>query len=165
MENQTCVAIGACNNPSNFRWYDDIKDLDLEQVGKDLGVEEFEIVDVEGPFSHILKYVHLSDLVEIHEVLVENYDTQLHLYVECIGVNYALSSDLREIALECSNLFCGVWDSFEEYLETQLDGLGEVPDWIRPYLDIEKYARDESQDYVYTDTADGCVAIWRVSHA
>ena len=160
MKYQTCVAIGAVNNPLNFVWIDDVEDLDLDQIAKDLGVEELEIVDIEGPFSHVLKRVSLADLVEVHEVLVENYDTQLHLYVDCIGLNYALSQDLREVALECSDRFCGIHDSFEDFAETQLDDMEAIPDWIRPYVDVERFARDLQHDYMYSDTEDRCVAVW-----
>lgn len=161
MEFQTCVAIGAVDNPLNFVWLDDVGSIDLEEIAEQLGVEEMEIVDCEGPFSSILKKVNLADLVEIHEILCENYDVQLHLYIACIGVGYALNQDLREVALECSERFYGVYDSFEEFVETQIDDLVEIPDWIRPYFDIERFSRDLEQDYIHCDTEDRCVAVWR----
>lgn len=57
--------------------------------------------------------------------------------------------------------YCGQWDTFKEYAENYAEEVGDwdaMPERLRDYFDIERYARDLAYDY-YFDEATGHV--WR----
>jgi len=113
--------------------------------------EEYAIHDHEGFYDLIGEYSSLSDVWEIHSLLEEHADNEdaLIAYVSWTGDTLADAVDRFE---DCCQ---GEWDSEEAFIEDLLDDSGmlsELPEWARPYFDVEKFTSDLFMtDYVYID--------------
>ena len=113
--------------------------------------EEYVIHDHEGFHGLIGEYTPLAEVWEIHSLLEEHSDNEdaLMAYVSWTGDTLADAVDRFE------NCYQGEWDSEEAFVEDLLDDSGmlsELPEWARPYFDVEKFTSDLFMtDYVYTD--------------
>lgn len=71
--------------------------------------------------------------------------------------DYPVVSDFEEA-------FCGAWTSFQEYAENMAEDIGllnDVPDDLRGYIDMDRWARDLAYDYSVVDGPDCTVYVFR----
>lgn len=64
-----------------------------------------------------------------------------------------------------SHLDCGEWDSFTDFAIDQLQDVGIDSDalaHIEGYFDLDRYARDLSDEYYISDTGRGTVRVYAV---
>ena len=119
-------------------WFDVGPDLEA-QVAKKLGdPDEIAIHDIEGFHGmKIGEYESLDDVIEKAEV-IEEFGPAYAAYSDMVGEKYATSSGF-------SDAYQGEYDSEEAFAEELIDSTGQmddIPEWARPYFDMERYARD-----------------------
>jgi len=72
----------------------------------------------------------------------------LFAYGECIGE----TGEDHDRVRDC---FCGVWDSFSDYVYEDFTDCNEIPDHLVHYLDWEKIERDWEMDHsCFVDESD-----------
>lgn len=103
--------------------------------------EEYAIHDHEGFHNLIGEYTPLAEVWEIHSLLEEHADNEeaLLAYADYTGYSLFDAADYFE------SRYAGEWGSEEEFAEDMLEDSGmlsELPEWARPYFDIERYTRD-----------------------
>ena len=100
--------------------------------------EEWAIHDYEGFCGmKVSEHEPLEELCEIAERLEEHGEAWA-AYVDNIGTQHATVEGFEEA-------YQGLHESLEAYAEQYLEDAGymaELPEWARPYLDVEAYARD-----------------------
>lgn len=60
--------------------------------------------------------------------------------------------------------YAGEWESFEDYVHELVEELGvfsSVPEELRGYVDVGRYARDLESDYTVERTGHGSVHVFR----
>jgi len=107
---------------------------------------------------------HLAEYEDIETVsaLARLIDEFGEMVASTVWGHVAGDADMaRRLLEEC---YQGAWDSLEAWAEDLLESTGEldqVPEHLRPYIDVEAYARDlELNGDVFTVEADGQVHIF-----
>lgn len=104
--------------------------------------EEFAIHDYEGFGGFKFgEYASLEFVVRLYE-LVEEHGVPFAVYVEnfvTTGVNTA--DELDDAESEFTDAWIG-HTSAEDYAEDIINECYDIPEAIRPYVDVEKFARD-----------------------
>lgn len=98
--------------------------------------EEWAIHDHEG-FGNLEEYTSLERVAELCRMLDEHDDAWL-AYVETVGEQYASEENFNDA-------FAGEFDSKEDWAERYADDTGlleSVPENLRCYFDMERFARD-----------------------
>ena len=68
------------------------------------------------------------------------------------------------VVSEFLDAYAGEWDTFRDYAEELADDTGmlaEIPEWARPYFDMDAFARDLSVDHWTEDAPHGGVYVFR----
>ena len=103
-----------------------------------IAAEEWAIHDHEGFYGmSVSEHASFEDLCELAEQL-EKHGEAWAAYVDNIGTQHATVEGFEEA-------YQGLHESLEAYAEQYLEDAGymaELPEWARPYLDVEAYARD-----------------------
>jgi antirestriction protein len=116
-------------------WFDledvlDVEELE-ERLAEELGEGEYEVIDVDDmPF-----FTDLEELVDYAQGYFEHGEPW-RVYVESEGV-------LDEAAFE--EAFVGKYSTETEFVRTLLEDtgeLGQIPDYLRYYIDYQALARD-----------------------
>jgi antirestriction protein len=117
------------------------------------GAEEYAIHDHEGwggihisEHSDIEKLSALACLADVHGFHVLGL-ASLH------GLEYHTPESLKE-AVEFR--YQGHYESAEAYAYDYVSSIGEVPDWVEPYVDYERFGQDMlTHDFDTVDDPDG----------
>lgn len=136
-------------------WIDATQDVDsiFEEIQAMLAAspmpdaEEWAIHDYEG-FGGI----HLSENEDIEKVcelaaLIAEHGEAYALFVDFAGVHYATPEGFEDS-------YCGEWESEEAYAENLWDECGyweHIPENLRCYIDMEKFAHDLFIDDYYSE--------------
>lgn len=112
---------------------DDILDAMQSVVGED---GEWAIHDYEGFGCKIDEYESVENLANLAEAIEEHGAGPVGAYVGYVGMESDLVSAI-------SDVFQGEFDREEDFAESLVeDSLNELPEWARPYFDIEAYSND-----------------------
>lgn len=113
------------------------------------GGDEFDVFDHENT----IRPVTVGQFYDMAEHLDEmNRDTHeaLTALAEWLGME-----TLDELITYHDDYYCGQWDKFEQFAENYADDVGDlaaIPEHLRDYFDIDRYARDLAHDYYYDTT-------------
>jgi antirestriction protein len=133
---------------------DDVHDAiaDMLRQSPEPIAEEWAIHDYEnfhrltiGEYETIDHVIYLADLINQHGEAVALY------------LNHTGSAD------DFDDAYQGTWESeeaFAEHLLEESGQLAELPEWIRPYIDIEAFARDLFIDGYFSIQHDGQLYIF-----
>lgn len=96
-----------------------------------------------------------KDEREFLNTLPEHLHDAGRAYLICVGYTDPETFD---------DAYAGEWDSFTEYAEELAEDTGmlaEVPEWARPYFDMDKFAHDLTFDHATEAAPDGGVFVFR----
>lgn len=127
------------------RWID--ADQSAEGIAKEVelmlstsaepGAEEYAIHDHDGFYGlSIGEYESLERVAEIASLIAE-HGPAFAAYVTNEGAEYATAEGFEDA-------YAGEWGDVDEYASELIDegALGEIPESLAPYIDVERFARD-----------------------
>ena len=137
------------------KWFDlsDFSDEDefaeaCKELHKDESDPEFMFQDFEGIPDGLASESSLTPEFWEWNELDEDDKKMLFAYGECIGE----TGEDHDRVRDC---FCGVWDSFSDYVYEDFTDCNEIPDHLVHYLDWEKIERDWEMDHsCFVDESD-----------
>lgn len=128
------------------------------------GCEEFVCMDTDGlPTSGEPSLAEAARWGEIYEEVGGEQWPALCAWVR--GGSYTAEGRTDfPIVSDFEEAYAGHWPSFQAYAEELADGIGlltDVPESLRPYFDMAKWARDLAYDYNVERAEDGGVFVFR----
>ena len=124
----------------------------------ELGAEEYAIHDFEGFYGlSIGEYDSLESVAELARLIAE-HGPAFAAYVTNEGADYATAEGFEDA-------YVGEWDDVDDYASELIDEgvLGEIPESLAPYIDVERFARDLvlGGDFWTADAPGGNVWVFR----
>lgn len=110
------------------------------------GGEEFDVFDQQ----HTITRCTVGEFYEMAEQLDE-MDRATHEALTVLAQWLGMET-LEELTDYHGDNYSGQWDKFEEFAENYADEVGDlaaIPEHLREYFDVERYARDLAHDYYY----------------
>ena len=112
--------------------------------------EEYEIVDSEGfdPFTRVTGET-LETISKLGELVEEHGEAIAAYYWNDVSI------DLEDLEGSFLDDYVGGFDSFEDYAEHYIEDTGvliDVPDSLKQYFDVAKFARDLRHDFWVHDS-------------
>lgn len=158
------------NGRLHGRWIDVDPDVDMMRAeiaemlaaSPEPGAEEWAIHDYEGFGDYRVSEYESLTLLAIMAQVAEDKNVP----VACVGGFLSLmgcsETDLREAFGES---YRGEWESFEDFAEHEFDELhlDKVPEFVRSYIDYDKYARDLEPEFDWVSDGQGSVWVFQSS--
>lgn len=150
----------ACNGPRDLEH--DPNCQTCKGTGQVPSAEEWAIHDYEGfEGFRVSEFADIESLCKIAE-LTEKHDGAFLAFLGHTG-------DLEEAANHFEDAYQGTWNTLEAFCENWLEETGqweEVPEWAKPYFDMEAYANScENGGEVFTcEAPDYQVYVFRVDY-
>ncbi|HOH54463.1 MAG TPA: antirestriction protein ArdA [Fervidobacterium sp.] len=143
-------------------WMDAAQDVeDIEEEIKEMlkespmeNAEEWEIHDSEGFGNVDIQRMSLDEVTRLAKGIKE--------YGEAFTTFYEYTGDIDTAEKEFQDAYEGEYDSEEDFAYEFMNDVYEIPEFIAPYVDYEKLARDLMiSDFWSESTEKGRVYIFR----
>ncbi len=141
-------------------WFDVDSDADdlAWEIGDKLGhPDEIAIHDYEGfGGASIDEYASLEDVARLGELIAEHGEGPLGAFAARVGTNNVTPEGFEAA-------YRGEYDSEEQYCEQYLEDSGLIdtlPEWARPYFDLERYTRDQFTGDLWSADGHGTVYVF-----
>lgn len=164
----------ACYNAGRLvgEWYDaeqadavniDSLHIDAGTVAR-VSCEEMWVMDTDGlPVS---REMSPAEAAEWGRVLAEVPEWQRGALAAWVRSGDYIAEGMGDIPSlpDFEERYAGEWDSFSDYaweLAEDTGMLSEIPEWARPYFDMDAYARDLAFDHTTERAPNGGVYVFR----
>jgi len=160
----------ACYNAGRLvgEWYDaadadavsiEALHIDAETIAR-VSCEEMWVMDHEGlPISGECSPMEAAAWGRL---LADVDEWQRDAFLAWVRLDWT-GNDLPNVS-DFLDAYMGEWDSMRDYADNLMDECGmwaEVPEWARPYIDMDAFARDLSLDHGTAPALGGGVYVFR----
>ena len=125
--------------------------------------DDWRIVETEG-FGELLPegspLDKVMELVTLHDQIAKYDDDRWAAYLAWCDAEWDTSDYAFPSEDDFDSAYQGTFQDEAEFAETYTDGIGDIPDYAKPYMDYQQMGRDLMMDFNGYDVPTG-VAVFR----